>query len=320
MIFWLWAFGLLILVLGFVALGFGYLQPAGRGQAPRWLWALALVPLTAAIAVIGWMAAKPVPHSPPPNGTNALPPDAELGLLLDGLEAKLVENPGDATGWAMLGAGRMQMGRYGDAAAAYARAAALQPDHADHRSAWGEALTMADGGTVSPAARESFRQALALDPQDTRARYYLALARDADGDTAGAIDDWLKLLRDNPADAPWAADLRETVRQRAAAAGIDISSRLPDAPRGPSAADIAAAEDMTTDDREAMIAGMVDGLEARLADNPDDLSGWQRLIRARMVLGERQKAAETLTKARRHFASQPDALAQLDAEGKLAGL
>ncbi|MCB2133166.1 MAG: c-type cytochrome biogenesis protein CcmI, partial [Rhodobacteraceae bacterium] len=52
------------------------------------------------------------------------------------------------------------------------------------------------------------------------------------------------------------------------------------------AADIAAAQEMSADDRQAMIRGMVDGLAQRLAEDPDDLEGWHRLIRARVVLGE----------------------------------
>jgi cytochrome c-type biogenesis protein CcmH len=41
-----------------------------------------------------------------------------------------------------------------------------------------------------------------------------------------------------------------------------------------------------------MIRGMVDGLAARLQQNPDDAAGWQRLANAYRVLGEDEKAAE----------------------------
>jgi cytochrome c-type biogenesis protein CcmH len=51
---------------------------------------------------------------------------------------------------------------------------------------------------------------------------------------------------------------------------------------------------MRPEDRQQMIRTMVDGLAARLEQNPDDVAGWQRLARAWRVLGEKQKAEEAL--------------------------
>jgi cytochrome c-type biogenesis protein CcmH len=55
---------------------------------------------------------------------------------------------------------------------------------------------------------------------------------------------------------------------------------------------MAAANQMSAGDRQAMIAGMVQRLSDRLAKDPRDLDGWQRLIRARMVLGQTDAAAQ----------------------------
>jgi cytochrome c-type biogenesis protein CcmH len=49
--------------------------------------------------------------------------------------------------------------------------------------------------------------------------------------------------------------------------------------------------------RAKAIRGMVDGLAARLAQNPDDVEGWVRLARARMVLGDPVASAEALGRA-----------------------
>ncbi|MEQ8806379.1 MAG: c-type cytochrome biogenesis protein CcmI, partial [Rhodospirillales bacterium] len=51
-----------------------------------------------------------------------------------------------------------------------------------------------------------------------------------------------------------------------------------------------AAQDMTAEDRDAMIRGMVERLADRLKENPDDLAGWRRLERAYRVLGDTAKA------------------------------
>ena len=65
-------------------------------------------------------------------------------------------------------------------------------------------------------------------------------------------------------------------------------------PRGPDEADIAAAADMSDEDRMAMIEGMVEGLAARLAEDPSDMPGWQRLARAYEVLGRPRDAQAAL--------------------------
>jgi len=62
--------------------------------------------------------------------------------------------------------------------------------------------------------------------------------------------------------------------------------------RGPTQADIRAAERMTPEQRREMIRGMVNRLAERLKENPKDLAGWLRLGRARSVLGQHEKAAE----------------------------
>lgn len=53
------------------------------------------------------------------------------------------------------------------------------------------------------------------------------------------------------------------------------------------------------DQQAQMIRGMVEGLAARLAENPDDLAGWRRLTRSYRVLGEMDKAREASVQAAR---------------------
>lgn len=69
-----------------------------------------------------------------------------------------------------------------------------------------------------------------------------------------------------------------------------------------------------------MIRGMVDGLEARLKADGKDLDGWRRLINARIVLGERDKAKASLDEARIAMKQAPDALTQLDALARQLGM
>ena len=46
-----------------------------------------------------------------------------------------------------------------------------------------------------------------------------------------------------------------------------------------------------------MIRSMVEGLEARLQDDPSDLEGWRRLGRSRGVLGDSEASAEAYRRA-----------------------
>ena len=89
---------------------------------------------------------------------------------------------------------------------------------------------------------------------------------------------------------------------------------------GPTAADISAAEAMPPADRQAMIAGMVDGLAARLAEEGGPPEDWARLIRSLGVLGRRDEATAILVEAREAHAGDAAALAEIDAAARDAGL
>lgn len=249
----------------------------------------------------------------------APPPSAEVAQLISGLEAKLQATPGDAEGWRMLGWSYFQTERYADAAKAYARAIAIDPDGAGYQSAYGEALVQVAGGQVTAAAAAAFEKAAQQDSADARARYFLGVRKAEQGDRQGAIADWLKLLADSPADAPWLPQLRTVIEQAAREAGIDIAARLaatrpagtarvPGIPESvaaaaaasavppaagaaggvpsPSREQVQAVQQMTPADQQEMIRGMVNRLAERLKTNPNDEAGWLRLMRARQVLGD----------------------------------
>jgi cytochrome c-type biogenesis protein CcmH len=118
---------------------------------------------------------------------------------------------------------------------------------------------------------------------------------------------------------PGGTFIADTVRQALARIG-----RTPPAPSastpGPSASDIGAAAQMSEKDRGEMILGMVARLAGRLQQNGDDVGGWQRLLRAYMVLGERDKAKAAAADARKALAADPDKLRRIDEMVKNLGL
>jgi len=237
-------------------------------------------------------------------------PQGETTAMIAQLETQMMQRPDNAEGWRMLGWSYLQTGRNAEAAVAYGKAVALDPTNNEYLSAQGESTVLAADGQVTPAAEALFQRAVAAEPGDPRARYYLAVAKDQRGESQAAMNDWIELLKSAPPGAPWAAEVRTFVEKVAADRKQDISGRLPPTAGGqegiasvpgPTSEQMAAAQTMNAGDRDAMVQGMVDGLAAKLKQNPRDRSGWERLIRARMVLGQVDKAAADYRVARQTF-------------------
>ncbi len=287
--------------------------------------------------------------TPPPAAGAEAEGAGEIAALVAGLEKKVAANADDPEGWRMLGWSYFQMQRFDDSARAYGKAVALKPDGTGFQSAYGEALVQVANGAVTPAAAEAFAKAQAQDGADARARYFLGVKKQQEGDAKGALDDWITLLGESATDAPWVPQLRSVIEQTAGDAKIDVSARLaalrppasggasvaaPPMPGlagtaasvpagvmpGPSADQVAGAAAMTAGDRQAMIRGMVDGLAKKLQANPRDESGWLRLMRARSVLGENTAAARARNDAIAAFAGDPAAQARIRAAATEIGI
>ena len=255
---------------------------------------------------------------PPVRGEIARPADppaaAAFSEPVERLAARLEANPDNLEGWLLLGRSYVVLQRYPEAADALRQAAALSGGDPEVLGMLGEAIVWAlwfaglaaaarnDRGVVVPEAVSIFRQALDARPEDPAARFHLALARAQAGEVREAYDLWLALAADTPTDAPWRGDLEELIRQATEMLGVEPGSvprgpAVVEAPSGPTADDMAAAADMSLDERMEMIRSMVEGLAARLEENPDDAEGWRRLARSYAVLGETEKATDTLRRA-----------------------
>jgi cytochrome c-type biogenesis protein CcmH len=177
---------------------------------------------------------------------------------------------------------------------------------------------LAADGIVGEEARVAFEKILQLEPARPEPRFWLALAKEQDGKLAQALADYRALLGQAPSTAPW----RETLEGRVA----EISRRLTGADKvewrtpGPSAAEVTAAERLPAEERQRMIAQMVDGLAERLKRDGNDLAGWLRLVNAYAVLDRKDDARAALAQARRQFPADEKALGELAALAKSLGL
>ncbi len=224
---------------------------------------------------------------------------AEMARLVEELKARLDEAPDEIEGWVLLARSQMSLARPQEAIAAYERVLRLTGgEDAQLQGEYAEARVIAAQGRVDEVAQRTFRAIAERDPTDLRARYYIALSRAQIGDTEGAVADWRALLAMSPADAPWVASLQQEIARLDPGGPIPEAGLPPQAaPRGPSQAQIEAAAEMSSEERQAMVTGMVEGLAARLETNPDDLEGWLRLGRSYFMLGRTDDARTAYKRA-----------------------
>ncbi len=234
------------------------------------------------------------------------PEVAELRRAMAELERRIAAQPDDGQAWLLLARTHAALGQWPRADHAYGRALALLPVTPDLAAAALEASVLAADGIVSQPAADGFARVLAEDPENPIARFYLAFADAQAGRHQAAITAWQALAADLPDGIPIRAEIARRIAAAARAAGIAAPQLAPPA-TAPS-----------DEERAAMIRGMVDRLAVRLEDEPADADGWQRLGRAYLVLGEREKSVAAYARA---GALRPDDMevALLEAQAWLDG-
>jgi cytochrome c-type biogenesis protein CcmH len=233
-----------------------------------------------------------------------------LDNLVAQVEAHLEKNPTDGRGWNVLAPVLAKLGRFDDAVRAYRNSITYNGDSAARRADLGEVIAAAAGGVVTSDAKAEFQRAVAQNADEAKANYFLGLAAEQDGRPNEAASIWRGMLAKAPSTAPW----RPLV--------LAALARVTGGPAAPVLSDdtIAAAKDMTETDRSAMIRGMVDRLASRLKQNGDDVEGWLRLVRAYMVMGDRDKAKGASADARQAVAGDAERLRALNEGLKNLGL
>lgn len=257
-------------------------------------------------------------------GAVQVDPDADARMLelMVKLRAALLDRPNDLQGHLLLTRNEAVLGDYISAHKAQARVIAIKGEEASASdfSDLAGLMVLAAGGYVSPQAEDALAKALQRDPRNGNARYYSGLMFAQNGRPDKALRIWAPLLEESTPQAPWYEPIREQIEFIAADAGVRYS--LPDAPapRGPTSQDIQAASQMSAEEREDMIRGMVGQLSERLANEGGSPQEWARLIGAMGVLGETDRAAAIWLEAQGVFAEHPDMLATIRDAAKGAGV
>ncbi len=274
--------------------------PGSTRRIPALVIAVIAIPLVAA----SFYALLGSPELPGEPAASRVAQQNDISTLIARVEARLEENPDDGRGWEIIAPIYMRLERYDDAVKARRNAMRVLGQTAPREVELGEALTAAAGGVVTGEAKAAFDRALAIDADDFKAMFYEGLAAQQDGRPADAARIWRDLLAKAPADAPWVPVVQQSLSR--------VEGTPAAAPPGPRQEDIAAAGEMSADQRNQMIRGMVERLASRLHEDGSDVNGWLRLLRAYMVLGDRDKARATAGEARSALSGDPEKLRRLD--------
>ena len=276
-----------LLAIAFVAV------PLLRAQEKK-NWALLLAAVTVITLGVGagtyWVVGRPYLAQREARGLETKDPNGLIPFLVQ----RVRQYPNDATAWRYLGQAYMAARDPRNSAKALGRAISIQgKGDAELNAAYGEALVIANNGSITQEAEAAFQAAVTADAGNVPARFYLGEARLEKGDRAGATQIWQSLLNDIPV----TSRLHQLLVDRLAMASG----------QGPGGA--------APDPRQ-----MVAQLAARLKADPNDALGWVRLIRAYTVLGETEKAKDALATARKTFAGNADAQTAFNTAAKALNL
>lgn len=235
-----------------------------KSQASRYgVVATLLVPVSAAL--IYWMIGNPAAlRDAPQTSSHQLGPQ-QIAAMVAKLSERLQQNPADAEGWLMLGKSYTVLGRHGEAAAAYGRAASMLPPDAGLFADYADVLAMAQGRRLAGDPERLIARALEINPNHVKSLALSGSAAFERRDFNRAIADWEKILTLVPGDSGVAKGIRNSIADARAKLGDAASTGVAGQAAAP--ATIAAAA-------STGVAGTValdPGLERRGEVKPDDV-------------------------------------------------
>ncbi len=243
--------------------------------------------------------------------------------LMEKLRAALLERPDDLQGHVLLAQNEAGLGDFAAARKAQEQVLRIKGDQATaaEYADYVDMLALAADGYISPEAETAAKRVLVMDPINGTARYYLGLMNAQIGRPDLAFEAWERLLNESRPEAPWVPPIRAQIEFVAADAGIRY--QLPEqdtGTAGPSAEDIEAAGELSTEDRAGFIQSMVAQLSERLANEGGNAEEWAQLINALGVLGETERARAIWGESQKVFGTDPIAIQTLLAAAQSAGV
>lgn len=257
----------------------------------------------------------------PPASPAAVAPDGEYMALIERLRQAVADRPDDPEGLTLLVRHEANLGNFGAAWRAQQRLLAFLGPKAgpEDRLMQVTLMVQAAGGQVSPEAEDMIAGVLSEARDNDTALFLAGVLNIQVGRYDLAFRLWRQLLQVAP-QSRWTTKVRDGIGELAQRAGVRYAPPALDQLPGPSIADVEATADMTPQDRAAMIQGMVEGLNARLATQGGTAEEWARLIMALGQLGETERAAAIWAEAQENFSDREAELSLLRQAAQRAGV
>lgn len=211
-------------------------QPAAAGTRKPWPAAIAAAVAVPALAFGIYLAlGQPLAVDPRISGNaEAKVGDKQIEEMVASLARKVRERPDDVQGWGLLARSMSSLGRFPEAAEAYAHLVKISPPDAQVLADYADVLAMAQGRNLQGRPYELVRQALELDPTHKKALALAASAAMDANDSRAALGYWERLAREVPPDSDDArqvqAVMAEIRAQSGAAAPPQAAAKAPAAP------------------------------------------------------------------------------------------
>lgn len=212
--------------------------PLRRGSPRTWLVLLAAVPLLTVglYQLLGTPAAlDPAVRAPSADADATAHADpAQFAEAVAELRAELERNPQQPEGWALLARSLSVQGDHAGARDAYAKAQALVPDEPALMVELAQASAQAHSQNLfDDEALALLERAVALQPSNQRARWFIGVAQRQRGQDAEAAATWEAMLPE--VDPSTAASLRNQIAAARTAAGLPPAAQAATAGAGTAA-------------------------------------------------------------------------------------
>ncbi len=158
---------------------------------------------------------------------------ASVEEMLEGLVARLKENPQDAEGWFLLGRSLMTLNEYAKASTAFENLHRLVGDQSSVLLAWADAAAMAQGGDMRGKPAELVRKAVALAPNDVTALWLAGMVEAQDENYSKALEYWQllqPLLKDDPESSQRLAAMIAAAREKGGLSAAAVAPATESAP------------------------------------------------------------------------------------------
>ncbi|HQO16860.1 MAG TPA: c-type cytochrome biogenesis protein CcmI [Methylotenera sp.] len=150
----------------------------------------------------------------------------DIEPLLVALKDKLVENPENGEGWALLARSYVSLGRHAEAVPAYEKAAKIITDDPQLLADYADALAVASGGKLAGAPEDLVNQALKLDPHHQKALMLSATIAYDKQNYKEAIQIWERLQSELSADSELKSYVQTALAEAYAVSGEKPSAQL----------------------------------------------------------------------------------------------